>query len=198
MEPDVEDEDFLLSHAAIKVNKAAEAFLLLDPRFLRPSQQLKRELFLRLGLRLDGPWSLGAFDLVFAPSPLADERDAVSRLDELILIEVKGTRKRRDAALNGFFFGATATEFALAAAVRDRFRYAFVVLHDANEYGQPFAVLLTTAQVEERIRTSRLQYQINFRTKMDRAQFSDDGVVFVYQPGNTQGVSSMPDRRGHV
>lgn len=90
-----------------------------------------------------------------------------AHLGAITLIEVKSTRAAiQDAALNGFFFGATETEYALAAALGDRFRYAFVVLNSANAYRHPFFVLLTHAQLQEKTRTRRIQYQVNLRTDM--------------------------------
>ncbi len=78
---------------------------------------------------------------------------------------MKTTRKPiRDAALNGFFFGATERERAMARALGDRYRFAFVVLNDANVYGRPFAVLLPLDEVERRTREWRVQYQVSFRT----------------------------------
>src|SRR5205823_3367534 len=83
------------------------------------------------------------------------------------LVEVKSTRKPiKDANLNGFFFGATEREYAMAAALGDRYLFAFIVLSSVNNFGRPFAVLLTLDQVVERTRAKRTQFQVNFRTQM--------------------------------
>ena len=54
----------------------------------------------------------------------------------------------------------------MATALGDKYRFAFVALTDANEYGRPFAVLLTLEELERRTRPWRVQYQVNFRTDL--------------------------------
>ncbi len=66
--------------------------------------------------------------------------------------------------MNGFFFGATERERAMATKLGDMYRFAFVVLTDVNDYETPFAVLLTLEELERRTRPWRVQYQVNFRT----------------------------------
>jgi hypothetical protein len=89
-------------------------------------------------------------------------------LASIRLVEMKSTRKPiKDANLNGFFFGATEREYAMAAALGDRYLFAFVVLNSLNVYGRPFAVLLTLDQVERRTRAKRTQFQVNFGTGME-------------------------------
>lgn len=83
------------------------------------------------------------------------------------MVEMKVTKKPiRNEALNGFFFGATERERAMATALGEKYRFAFVVLSDDNDHGRPFAVLLGLAEVERRTRPWRVQYQVNFRTDM--------------------------------
>jgi hypothetical protein len=71
--------------------------------------------------------------------------------------------------LNGFFFGATEREYEMARTLGERYLFAFVVLSGANEYGRPFAVLLTLDEVERRTRKRRVQYQVNFRSDLEAA-----------------------------
>ncbi len=54
----------------------------------------------------------------------------------------------------------------MAAALEDRYLFAFIVLNSTNIYGRPFAVLLTMAEVVQRTRALRTQFQVNFRTRM--------------------------------
>ena len=80
---------------------------------------------------------------------------------------MKVTKKPiRDETLNGFFFGATERERAMATKLGDKYRFAFVVLNEVNDHGKPFAVLLTLQELERRTRPWRVQYQVNFRTDM--------------------------------
>jgi hypothetical protein len=58
-----------------------------------------------------------------------------------------------DSGLRGFFFGATKNEYDLAQLLREKFRFAFVVLSEKNEQGQHFFELLTFEQVEQMTRT---------------------------------------------
>lgn len=88
-------------------------------------------------------------------------------LPGLRLVEMKTTKKAiPDSSLSGFFFGATESEFQVARALKERYLFAFVVINNNNVYGRPFFVLLTYEQMQARIRTSRIQYQINLRTRM--------------------------------
>lgn len=104
------------------------------------------------------------FDLIRTAAPV-DQLDAESihaHLDSLELIELKGTQKPiQDESLKGFFFGATENEFDMARELGLRYKFAFVVLNDQNVLGREFFVLLTLEELEKRIRTKRLQYQIN-------------------------------------
>jgi hypothetical protein len=85
----------------------------------------------------------------------------------LTMIEMKTTRKPiKNASLLGFFFGATEREYDMARTLGDRYSFAFVVLNDTNDYGRPFAVLLTLDEVERRTQKRRVQYQVNFRSDL--------------------------------
>ena len=83
---------------------------------------------------------------------------------------MKTTRKPiQNEALTGFFFGATEREYEMARTLGDGYLFAFVVLSSANDYGRPFAVLLTLDEVGRRTRRRRVQYQINFRSDLAAA-----------------------------
>jgi hypothetical protein len=157
-----------------RLNRGVErhglSVLLSDARFQAVNLATKRrilELFADAGIDGAGHFGHQTFDAVMTPSP----RPALTPetidgfFDELVLVEMKTTRKPiRDAALNGFFFGATERERAMATALGARYLFAFVVLNEDNEFGRPFAVLLPLEEVERRTRPWRVQYQVNFRS----------------------------------
>ena len=118
---------------------------------------------------VSGAFKPQTFDAVMTdePAPPLTVENIEDHLDSLTLMEMKTTRAPiKNRTLNGFFFGATDNEFQMAKALKDRYVFAFVVLNDANDYGKPFFVLLTLEQLHARTRTSRIQYQINFRSDM--------------------------------
>ena len=67
----------------------------------------------------------------------------------------------------------------MAAALGDRYLFAFVVLNSVNDYERPFAVLLSLEEVEARTRSKRVQFQVNFRSDIQPADVRD---VIVFQP----------------
>jgi hypothetical protein len=101
------------------------------------------------------------------PSPPLNVDNVEQYLESLTLVEMKTTRASiSNAALNSSFFGATDNEFQMAKALKSKYVFAFVVINHQNDYGRPFFVLLTLEQLHARTRTSRIQYQINFRSNM--------------------------------
>ncbi len=171
-------------HGKSKRNRVVEKaglqdVLLKDPRFQAPSTETKKALLKALGLgdtKLYGPQS---FDAIMLPqaTELIDQTTLPRYLEQIVLVEMKTTKKPiKDAALAGFFFGATQREYDLAAKLGDKFRFAFVVLNSANAYGKPFAVLLTLSELEHRTRAKRVQYQVNlWNTK--EAKGSDSTLI---------------------
>jgi hypothetical protein len=154
------------------LNSATEklglSVLLSDLRFQVVPLAIKRrilELIEEAGLG-SGTFGHQTFDAVMTPEPRPPVTlETVEALfGELILLEMKTTRKPiRSAALNGFFFGATERERAMARALGPRYLFAFVVLNVDNESGRPFALLLPLEEVERRTREWRVQYQVSFR-----------------------------------
>jgi hypothetical protein len=158
-----------------KKNKETEnqglALLLADPRFQRVDLKTKRRILELVHERIGttGTYGTRTFDLVMTPAPVpaitVDNVDGY--FDEIRLVEMKTTRDSiRDESLSGFFFGATEREYMMASALKDRYLFAFVVLSADNEYGRPFAVLLTINEVEGRTKTQRTQFQVNLRTDL--------------------------------
>jgi hypothetical protein len=146
---------------------AGLALLLSDARFQWVDVSTKRRILELIGA--SELFGIQTFDAIMTPTPL--EPITIDNVDrhypQLRLIEMKTTKKPiADASLDGFFFGATEREYAMAKALGDRYLFAFIVLNDNNEYRKPFGVLLTLEEVQRRTRASRIQYQVNFRTDM--------------------------------
>jgi hypothetical protein len=172
-------------HGKSKRNRVVEKaglqdVLLKDPRFQAPSTETKKALLNALGLgdtKLYGPQS---FDAIMLPqaTELIDQTTLPRYLEQIVLVEMKTTKKPiKDAALAGFFFGATQREYDLAAKLGDKFRFAFVVLNSANAYGKPFAVLLTLPELEHRTRSKRVQYQVNLWNAKDAIGSTSNLIV---------------------
>lgn len=138
--------------------------LLSDPRFQEPNLATKKHILELIGA--SALFGHQTFDAVMTPEarpPLA-LHNIDGFFDELTLVEMKTTRKPiQDAALNGFFFGATERERAMGEVLGERYLFAFVVLNTNNDFGRPFAVLLPLDEVQRRTRPWRTQYQVNFR-----------------------------------
>ena len=103
---------------------------------------------------------LQAFDLIYIPDMVGKEIDSdilETYLEDIILVELKTTKKYLPENPKGFFFGATENEFNFGKILGDRFRFCFVSM---NEKGSSFA-LLTIKELEAKIKNKRIQYQIN-------------------------------------
>ncbi len=103
---------------------------------------------------------LQAFDLIYVPEMVGKVVDAdfiQTYLEDIILVELKTTKKHLPENPKGFFFGATENEFNFGKILGSRFRFCFVSL---NEKGSSYA-FLTLDELEERIKTRRIQFQIN-------------------------------------
>jgi hypothetical protein len=103
---------------------------------------------------------LQAFDLIYVPEmvgKIVDTEFVQTYLEDIILVELKTTKKYLPENPKGFFFGATENEFNFGKILGSRFRFCFVSL---NEKGSSFA-FLTIEELEVRIKNRRIQYQIN-------------------------------------
>lgn len=100
-----------------------------------------------------------AFDLVLLPEgqDAAVDHIDVKDVSRLILVEVKTTKAHLPRFPSGFFFGATQNEFELASRLGSQFRFCFVCLNPSS----PGIAVLTLSELEAKIRTKRVQYQIN-------------------------------------
>ena len=135
-------------------NKGTEnkglALLLTDPRFQAVSVVTKRRILEQIGI--EGAFGIQTFDAIMTldPQPPITLENVDQYVDDMRLIEMKTTRKPIvSAELRNFFFGATEREIPkMAKALGDRDSFAFIVLNDANQYGRPFAALLSLEEVE--------------------------------------------------
>ncbi|MGA9161365.1 MAG: hypothetical protein WB297_10965 [Actinomycetota bacterium] len=158
---------FTKSKSNAGTEKAGLSLLLSDPRFQVPNLATKRRILELIGKT--ERFGIQTFDAVMSPEPLGPiTYESVEGLyPSLRLIEMKTTRKAvQNDALHGFFFGATEREYEMARTLGDHYLFAFIVLSSANEYGRPFAVLLTLDEVERRTQSRRIQYQVNFRSDL--------------------------------
>lgn len=184
---------FTKSRENRRTEKVGLGILTTDPRFQAVDANTKRRIISKIGVSEN--YGIQTFDLVMSPVPTPPVTvESIDTLfEQLTLVEMKVTRKAiRNAALNGFFFGATERERAMAAALGDKYRFAFVVLSDANDYGLPFAVLLSLEELERRTRPWRVQYQVNFRTDTTLADAEASQQVVVL------GSRSAPPRSDSV
>lgn len=174
---DPEELKFAKSASNRRTEGRGVELLLEDERFQVLDLSTKRRLLELLGLT--GEYGPQSFDAVMTPIPVGPITFATieHHLTGLRLVEMKSTRKPiRDRLLNGFFFGATEREYNLARELGDTFVFAFCVLNDVNAYGRPFFVLLTLAQLEERTRSKRVQFQVNLRSDLTRDEADDAGL----------------------
>lgn len=103
---------------------------------------------------------LQAFDLIYVREmvgKIVNTDFLETYLEDIILVELKTTKKYLPENPKGFFFGATENEFNFGAILGSRFRFCFVSL---NEKGSSFA-LQTIQELEQRIKNKRIQFQIN-------------------------------------
>ncbi len=121
------------------------------------SREIKKQILSLLDLPLT---FLQAFDLIYIPrfeGKVITDEIIETHIDEIILVELKTTMKYLPENPKGFFFGATENEFRFGELLGDRFRFCFVCLNEISRSH----VMMTLAEVESRIRTKRIQFQIN-------------------------------------
>jgi hypothetical protein len=139
-----------------KSEKEAINFLIKSNiEFLNPDKQSRK--FIMEKLRIPAQYSR-AFDLIMIKG-----RDNTSQsielfdFEDIILVELKTTKKKLVNLPKGFFFGATESEFQLARLLKEKYKFCFVSIHEESmSY-----LLLTIDELEKIIKTKRIQYQIN-------------------------------------
>lgn len=137
----------------ITETSSVDFLLAIDDRFRKPTNEERKEILTRFGL----PKTFSrAFDLVLLPT-IGSIDILNTPINEIILIELKTTQKKLINNPDGFFFGATENEFNLADRLGDQYRFCFLSLHpESRSY-----VMLTLEELKSKIKTKRLQYQIN-------------------------------------
>lgn len=103
---------------------------------------------------------LQSFDLIYIPNMVDKIINAdylQTYLEDIILVELKTTKKYLPDNPKGFFFGATENEFNFGELLGEKFRFCFVCL---NEKSLSIS-LQTIPELEKRIRNKRIQFQIN-------------------------------------
>jgi hypothetical protein len=101
-----------------------------------------------------------SFDMVRIPKLAGTElslETIQTHIDEVTLIELKCTRAFLPNNPKGFFFGATQNEFDFGERLGEKFRFCFVCLNPESLSH----ALLSVPELEQIIRTRRIQYQIN-------------------------------------
>ncbi len=176
----ISDATFDKSRSNRRTEKHGVTVVTRDPRFQWVAPGVRRAILNRLGV--PQTFSDRVFDVVMTerprPSLTLESLDDV--MDELRLIEIKVTQKViHDEALGGYFFGATKNEFDVAELLGEKYLFALVVLGAANKYGDDFFVLLTLPELESRIKSKRLQYQVTLERGLtyERTKYGVGPVV---------------------
>jgi iron only hydrogenase large subunit-like protein len=138
--------------------KEAVQFLIdSDKNFINPDKDSRKLIMELLGIEKK---FIRAFDLVLIPGHTNIEKVIeLNQSSEIILVELKTTKKKLLNNPRGFFFGATENEFDLARKFENKFRFCFVSLHPESKSYK----LLTLKELNEIIKTKRVQYQINLK-----------------------------------
>lgn len=103
---------------------------------------------------------LQSFDLIYIPdmvNKIITSDYLQTYLEDIILVELKTTKKYLPENPKGFFFGATENEFNFGELLGEKFRFCFVCL---NEKSLSIS-LQTIPELEKRIKNRRIQFQIN-------------------------------------
>ncbi len=135
--------------------EAIQYLLETDKNFINPDKESRKLIMSVLGI--DKRFSR-AFDLVLIPGHNNLETIIkLNRLSDIILVELKTTKKKLMNNPRGFFFGATENEFDLARQLDNKFLFCFVSLHPESKGYK----LLTLEELTKIIKNKRIQYQIN-------------------------------------
>lgn len=139
-----------------KSEKEALTFLIeSDINFLNPDKESRKIIMELLGI--DKKFSR-AFDLILIPGHTnLDQVIKLKKVEDIVLIELKTTKKKLVNLPTGFFFGATESEFNLAKQLGQQYKFCFVSLHNESKN----YVLLTLEELNKVIKNKRIQYQIN-------------------------------------
>lgn len=135
--------------------EAIEFLISSDNKFLNPSKESPKVIMELLSI--DKKY-IRAFDLIMIPGHTnLDEVIVLKKLEDIVLIELKTTKKKLLNLPKGFFFGATESEFQLATQLGLNYKFCFVSLHPETTS----FVLLSLEELNKIIKSKRIQYQIN-------------------------------------
>lgn len=139
----------------ISEKEAISYLLSTNINFINPDKE-SRKVIMNL-LNIDKKY-IRAFDLILIPGHTNLEQIiSLNSIENITLIELKTTKKKLINNPKGFFFGATESEFNLANQLKDNYKFCFVSLHpESKSY-----VLLNLNELNSRIKTKRIQFQIN-------------------------------------
>lgn len=136
-------------------NEAIAYLLKCDSRFIHPDKEGRRRVMEVLGLKKSFS---RAFDVLLVKG--FTSKDSLAHLtgkEDITLVELKTTKKHLPNNPSGFFFGATENEFKLAKLMGKRYKFCFISLHPES----CSHALLSLQDLESRMKTKRVQYQIN-------------------------------------
>ena len=132
-----------------------EYILSVDKRFFVPDLESRKEILDLHGLEYN---YIRAFDMVMFKEQIGEQEEIeIKNIQDIILVELKVTKKKLPNLPEGFFFGATENEFELAKKLGNLFRFGFISIHEESRSH----VLLTLPELEKLIKNKRTQYQVN-------------------------------------
>ena len=122
-------DDFVVEfQSGQKTAKAAAAILVAKKAgFIIPKGKQRQNLLVAFAKR--GKVVYGkAFDVVklSAPVDLADLTEVEKHLEQIIVFEIKSTRKKLKADFSGYFFALTAAEVLVAQSLKKQFGFVLV------------------------------------------------------------------------
>lgn len=132
-------------------NSGLKLLMANDSRLVVPTLEEKKQLLMHLNYPRIYTRS---FDLVRLH---VKSIDLVQSKDDFVLIEVKVTSKKLSNFPTGFFFGLTKNEETLLQELDGSFLLCLVSIHPESEE----SIYLNFQELNERVRTKRVQYQIN-------------------------------------
>lgn len=132
-------------------NSGLKLLMANDSRLVIPTLEEKKQLLMHLNYPRIYTRS---FDLVRLH---VKSIDLVQSKDDFVLIEVKVTSKKLSNFPTGFFFGLTKNEETLLQELDGSFLLCLVSIHPESEE----SIYLNFQELNERVRTKRVQYQIN-------------------------------------
>lgn len=149
---------FVITLSNNKTEKEGVLYLLDTHKgFYETTKESKKEILALLNLEMRYTRS---FDLIYIPNLDVEKLDSSHlkiHLEDIILVELKTTKKYLPQNPKGFFFGATENEFNFGKILGDKFRFCLVCL---NENSKSFK-LLTLEELNSAVKIKRIQYQIN-------------------------------------